>query len=158
MAVPIDCFAGNVTTNNVSIYCHPITLQARSDGAHAAPVSRGNPAEEGGVSVPPGVRLNYGNPLAANPFVQLKLPQGMVHENRKSRCVSFVGEDGVSFKGTARSKHNALECVQSWAWSWWGILSDSQKNSVRALANKRAGSDDESNGGASKKQKSQVLP
>ena len=124
-------------------------MQAREDGPHAAPVSRGNPMLE--AEVPPGVLMHYGNPTTASPFVQLKLPNGMTFERKKSRSVSFVGDNGMVYKGTTRSKKNAIECVSAWAWQWWESLSDLQKSSIRALANKRSHSDDESVDGSRKK-------
>eukprot|EP00438_Fugacium_kawagutii_P009613 Skav215639 [mRNA] locus=scaffold736:197173:203009:- [translate_table: standard] len=130
---------------------------AREDSTHASPVVRGNPSDlTTPDKVPPGVTLNYGVPDKSSPFVQLKLPQGMSFEAKKSRSVSFMATGiPMSGRGTTRTRENALDCVLAWGWEWWGSLTDSQKNSIRSMMLKRSHSDDESIAGeASKKRKS----
>lgn len=132
----------------------PDPLQAREEGPRAAAVPRGNPATECGGELPPGVTMNYGNPSQASPFIQLKLPSGMMFENKKSRSLSFIPDGGLrSLKSTVRTKECAAQCLRAWSWEWWSSLSGTQRNSIRALASKRCQSDDEAASSASKKQK-----
>lgn len=107
-----------------------VERKPRADGPRAAPIPRDRPEEE--ANLPPGVLANYGFPTTtANPFVQIKLPSGMFYENKKSRCVSYVpdSEPGTA-RGTTRTKKMALNCVQSWAWSWWWTLSPDQRSAI----------------------------
>lgn len=115
------------------VIAHP--WQDRVDGPHQKPVARGEVCEP--ESLPPGCNCNFGYPENASPFIQCKLPQGMAFERKKSRAVSFVSHEGSSLKGTKRSQETALNCITSWAWSWWNSLTDDEKSSVRNAVSKR---------------------
>ena len=130
-------------------------VQERHDGPHRQPIPGRNQDDEA-IDVPPGTSKVHGYKDNCNPFFQLKLPLGLSFEGKKSRCVSYQGASGtgIGVRGTNRTKKQAVDCVVAWGWSWWNSLSDDQRNTLRAHANKRANnaSDDES-GQASKKLK-----
>lgn len=129
------------------------SLQEREDGPHKPGVHRGNPGED--QEVPPGVSMTYGYPEKSNPFVQLRLPVPMTYEGKKSRCVSFMDSSGASFRGTQRSRAQAIQCVVAWSWDWWNQLSDLEKSAVRSsMANKRPHKEGDNLEGASKKPRS----
>ncbi len=108
--------------------------QDRVDGPHQKPVARGEVCDAD--SLPPGCSANFGYPENASPFIQLRLPQGMSYEKKKSRAVSFM-DGGSSIKGTKRTQETALNCISSWAWSWWNSLTADEKSSVRNAVSKR---------------------
>ena len=86
--------------------------------------------------------------------MQCFLPPGFKFEKKGSRCVSFLSDNGPSFKGTSRSKEAAVACMSSWAWSWWHSLSDDQRSAVRSAATaKRASSRERSLSSRSKRLK-----
>ena len=95
--------------------CRLATRKAREDGPHQAPVRRGVVGDD--VQFPPGVVTNFGYPQGASPFIQAKLPAPMKFEGKKSRCVSFVGDDKDGFrgaKGTTKTKHQAIQAAAAW--------------------------------------------
>ena len=102
----------------------------RSDagGAHAPKNDRSLLTQD--AELPPGVSLQNGHPKDASPFFQAFLPTGFVHEGKKSKSVSYMGET-VFAKGTTRTMEQAKACVLSWCWQWWNSLSTSDHSAIR---------------------------
>ena len=110
----------------------PITLASTClrwhvlGGTHKEPVPRERPDGE----FPPGVNCYSKEPLSANPLLQVVLPQGFTHENRRSKGVSFKGSDLVFAKGTSRTRQQAEMACMSWAWSWWESLAPEKRSAI----------------------------
>lgn len=112
--------------------------QERKDGPHKPSVHRDGDSVDP-ESLPPGCSCAFGYPEAANPFIQIKLPNGMQHLKKKSRAVSYIGSDGSSKRGTMRTRDNALSCVTSWAWTWWNSLTNDERSCIRnSMSSKRS--------------------
>ena len=132
--------------------CRLGTHKAREDGPHQAPMRRGVVGDD--VQFPPGVATNFGFPQEASPFIQAKLPAPMKFEGKKSRCVSFVGQDSDGFrgaKGTTKTKDQAIQAAAAWCWSWWQSLDEAAKSGIQESANstkKRKVEGDEAAAGA----------
>jgi len=107
-------------------------------GLHKPAVPRGDDDVISAENLPPGCSATWGHPQAANPFVQLKLPNGCSYQNKKSRAVSFIDAGGPTFKGTKRSKENAVSCISAWAWTWWDALTADEKSAIRNSMTKRS--------------------
>ena len=112
-----------------------VSPEEREGGEHKPHVCRGKVDDPS--SFPPGCTANFGFPEGASPFVQLKLPAGLIYEGKKSRCLSYIGESQVH-KGTTRTKESAIACVRAWSWLWWEQLRETEKNTIRASIAKRS--------------------
>ena len=82
------------------------------------------------AELPPGVSLHNGHPKGASPFFQCFIPTGFLHEGKKSKSTSYMGET-VFAKGTTRSMEQAKSCVLAWSWQWWNSLSTSDHSAIR---------------------------
>ena len=102
----------------------------RSDlgGVHAPGTARGRPEGD----FPPGVTCYKKEPLDANPLFQVCLPVGFSHEGKRSKGVSFAGDNRLFLKGTTRSQQQAEMACMSWAWMWWDNLSSEERSSLQA--------------------------
>lgn len=114
-----------VFSHNVGINL-PKVARADLGGTHKEPVPRERPDGE----FPPGVNCYSKEPLSANPLLQVVLPQGFTHENRRSKGVSFKGSDLVFAKGTSRTRQQAEMACMSWAWSWWESLAPEKRSAI----------------------------
>lgn len=110
----------------------PMPSAARQVGSRAAPTERDNPESE--LNVPPGIKLVFGYPSNANPFIQAKLPLNMAaFENKRSRAMSYRNPNAPDvLGGTTRSFDMAKQAIESWAWQWFEGLSTAEQEALKA--------------------------
>jgi len=126
LTLPFNMFP--ILLGSCTIFGIKLSKEVRADlgGTHRAPLQRERPDGE----YPPGVNCYQREPLAANPLLQVVLPNGFTHESKKSKGVSYKGSDSAFVKGTSRTRQQAEMACLSWAWSWWDALTPEKRSAI----------------------------